>query len=302
MTLTFRQSDFSSYSSCRRSWAMQYRLGLHKPRTAPSTAGVGTLVHYGLEHYYAGLPKVGVLGLMRARSNSEREALGEASWLKKFDANAKLAVRMVEGYIDWVAAEGKDVGWQVTAVERDLTVEWPGRPGIFITGRVDLEVTDQYGLQKLVDFKTRASTNPQFADSIDFQRKAYAVMRMLEDGTLYAGAIHRYLKRVLRSATATPPFYGEHEVHFTVEGLRRHFKIMDAMLAEMIPLAQHVADSGAAGLTDTRLYPTPTKDCDWRCPFTDVCDTVDSGGHEWLLNEFYVSGADMPEEANDTED
>ncbi len=299
MELTFRQSDFTAFMNCRRSWAMGSVLKLHKKREAPSVSAVGTLFHLGAQAWYSGGSKELALATVRAHIATDREHVLSPAWLKEFDSNGVLAVRMVEGYIDWVLEEGKDVGWTVAGVERTISVEWPGRPGITVTGTADLEIVDHWDLIKLVDFKTRDSVDPGFADSIDFQRKAYAVLRLLEDGVMYAGAIHRYAKRSKRTSRATPPFFGEHELHFTVEGLRRHFKIMDTMLGEMVPLAQQAADLGVAGLTAPALYPNPGKDCSWRCPFTEVCDTVDSGGFEYMLSEWYESATDKPEEAND---
>ncbi len=301
VSLTYRQSDFSAFLSCRRSWAMGYRLNLCKPKVAPSVAGIGTLFHLGAQAHYEGASKTDVLWAVRERATADRLEIVSPAWLAKHDSNSKMALAMIAGYVDWVEREGKDVGWTVQGTEREINVEWPGRPGVFVTGRLDLEITDRWGLLKLVDFKTRTSVNPSFADSIDFQRKAYAVLRMLEDGQVYAGAIHRYARRVLRGPKAVPPFYGEYELVFSKETLVRHFQVMDAMLAEMIPLSQHVENLGAAGLTDTRLYPNPTKDCDWRCPFTDVCQAVDEGGHEYLLQEFFVTRGNEPEEAHEGE-
>lgn len=280
---------------------MSYRLGLSKPRIAPSTAGIGTLVHLGLQAHYEGAEKEEATRIVRERAAADRENIISPAWLKKHDTNAKLALAMTAGYIDWVEVEGMDVGWTVLSTERPITVEWPGRPGIFVTGRLDLEIVDRWGLLKLVDFKTRASVEPSFADGVDVQRKAYAVLRMLEDKTLYAGVLHRYARRCLRGPTSKPPYFGESELVFSADKLRRHFHIMDGLLAEMIPLAQHAAETGAAGLTDVRLRPTPSRDCHWRCPFTEVCDAVDEGGHEWMLNEFYVTLEHEPEEAEDGE-
>ncbi|HYF44608.1 MAG TPA: hypothetical protein VD926_00265, partial [Acidimicrobiales bacterium] len=129
----------------------------------------------------------------------------------------------------------------------------------------------------------------------DWQRKTYAVLRMMEDGTLFNGCDHVILRKVLRSSKSKPPYYGVHELTFTIEELRRHYTLLVAMLNEMVPLAAGLAD-GSIKLDDPRLYPNPHRDCSWDCKFLDVCPMFDDGGAwQWMLDEFFEVAVTLEE-------
>lgn len=284
--LVFRQSDFRSFKDCRRTWAAGMRLGgagLERKRVRPGTAGVGTLFHKGAEVYYLGGDGVAAIRQLHA---ADRLKVDEG-YLDTYDKQLDLALAMFKGYVAWVAETGADVGMTVVGAESTLCVEWPGFPGVYVTGKLDLDLLDEFGNPKMIDFKTRASVEPQPDDNMDEQRLTYAVLKMLETGQLYAGLLHRYIKRVKRTGTAKPPFYAEHEVHVTLEQLRRHFTLLSTQLTEMVPLARGIQD-GTITLDDPRLYPHVTKDCSWKCPFLDVCPMVDDGGDwQWALDAFF---------------
>lgn len=290
MDLSFRQSEL--FEQCLRKWALSYRKQLVRRRERPSKAQIGTLVHKGLETYYLGGDWAAAIEALWAEGALTIEDKPE--WVKEYAKQLTLALVMVRGYVAWVAETGSDVGWEITAIERRITApfgayEVPdvGLVNVTITGQADLEVVDEWGMPRLVDHKTRDSVKVQPQDTMDSQRLTYAVLRMMEDGTLYRGAIHNILRRVLRSAQANPPFYQRNEVHFTVEQLRKHYQHMQARVHLMVPLAAGI-EAGTIDLDDARLYPSPTKDCDWRCEFIDVCPMFDDGSDfEWSLNELF---------------
>src|SRR5690606_12100880 len=124
----------------------------------------------------------------------------------------------------------------------------------------------------------------------DSQRLTYAVLRRLEDGTSYSALFHNQLKRVKRTARATPPFYARHELVLNDQQLRKHWQAMNVRVEE---IAQHRAwlDWGVVSLDSPRIDASPSKDCSWACPFYHLCPMMDDGSDwEWYLGEEFVEG------------
>lgn len=291
----FRQSEFSAFLACRREWAENYRARLVKKHRLPEKSDIGTLCHIGHEVFWTGGDPIAAIA---ATADAEIDGITE-KYKPEYLKMVKLATVMTEGYIEWLEEEGVCVGETVTAVERTITVPFGVISGhtITVSGKIDREVLDVYGQPKLVDVKTRDSVAIQPQDAMDSQRLTYAVLRMMEDGTLYTGAAHEYWRRVLRTGTAKPPFYLRHEIHFTLPQLRRRYEHMVSQLTEMVPLAAGLKD-GSIQLDDVRLGPNVTKDCGWRCRFIDACPLFDdgSGAWKWMLDENFVSAGTLETE------
>lgn len=286
MKLTFRQSEFKGFRRCRRNWALHYRRQLERRKYRPSTSGAGTLVHKGLEALYSGQDWRDALNTL----HSEDLARVEPGYEETLVKHLQLSVLILQGYEEWLSETGADVGTETVSVERQLEVPFGTFEGheVWVTGKVDRELLDQYGHPVLMDFKTRDSMTLSEADRKASQLKTYSVLRMMEDQTLYSAAVYRILRRVKRTARAKPPFYGDADLHFTLDELRKHYLLMQAQLREMVPLAVRVAEG--MDLDDPQLYPNPHSDCGWDCPFLEVCPMMDDGsGWDWYLNEFFTS-------------
>lgn len=305
MNLTFRQSEL--FDPCRRHWALSYRRRLEPVRQRPSKAGIGTLVHKGLEHLYDTTLAMGPDAAMTALWEEGALTIQDRpEWVKEYGKQLVLARRMLQGYEQWLEETGADAGLTVTGVERTVAASWGSYevPGIgvvnvTVTGKADLEVIDEWGMPRLIDHKTRDQIESR-PTPFDPQRLTYGLLRYLEDGTLYAGGMHNVLRRVLRSGSAKPPFYGRtDEVHFSLPLLRKHHRHISARLQEMVPLAA-MLEAGAIELDDPRLFPT-INDCSWKCDFIEVCPLFDDGSDwEWALNEAFKPAGIL--EINDNEE
>lgn len=259
-----RPSEIKTFKKCRRQWEIKYvhGIGLNEEDTAldyePGAAKVGTMVHQAMESYYKG-----------------NDALFTPSdWADPKDV--VLAQRIVEGYLEWLEETGADDGYTVGAAELELEVPWPAQirgEDVAVIGHVDLLATDPWGVVKLIDHKTVQSLS-QYARQlqVDSQTLTYAMMlEML--GIHVGGAIHNAMRRVMRTATATPPFYERIEVSYSPNQLNSHFNQTAGVLEDMVK-ARHALER----LNDrTKLYPNPSRDCTWSCPHLGICPSFDDG-------------------------
>lgn len=291
---TYRQSELHEWLLCRRRTDWQYWQSLSPVRDEANAASLGTLVHAGLEDFY--VPQLVV-------PEPDRIEVYPAMFLRAHPVQAELADIMLRGYREWVETTGADAGWSVLAVEKQITVQWPTLIHgctVEVTGKADLIIVDEFGLERLVDHKTVDRLGDQQPPS-DFQRQTYAVLKQLLDGSTYAGAMHNKLRKVKRSATAKPPFYGRDEIHFNLAQLRSHYRHMEGILNEMVytqlVLRDAPNDEVIDDLEQRLLPPSPTRDCSWRCSFHTICPMRDDGSAwQTLMGENFIRGTIETEE------
>jgi hypothetical protein len=291
VTIYIRQSEIKQWKQCRRRTDLQYGQNLvpKRPDTyIPSKADLGSVVHLALEYYYReGASPANIVRLVRAEQARKFPEQADA-WADTY----ALAEIMVSGYLEWLAEEGEDAGFTVTDVERRVEVPFGNYHGeeVVVVGHVDLEGVDSFGRPVLIDHKTVQAIEDRSNGPVDDQRLTYAVLRMLEDGTQYGALIHNQLRRVKRTARSNPPFYARTEVQFNIDHLRKHHGHMRQIVNEIV-LARQMDNEAR----DMYLFPNPTKDCHWSCPFYHVCPMIDDGSDwQWYLGEMF----DVDEGAN----
>lgn len=284
MTITIRQSQIKQWKGCRRRADLQYGQNLVPKRPddyQPSKADLGSVVHLALEYHY----REGADPAEIVRQVSAEQAQKHPEQWDSWEDTYKLAEIMVSGYMEWLAEEGADAGFTVTAVERKVEVPFGTFQGeeVVVVGHVDLEGVDSFGRPVLIDHKTVQAIEDRSNGPVDDQRLTYAVLRMMEDGTHYAALIHNQLRRVKRTARANPPFYARTEVQFNIDHLRKHHGYMKQIVSEIVLSRKLNAEE-----RDVFLYANPTKDCHWSCPFYHVCPMFDDGSDwEWYLGEMF---------------
>lgn len=271
-TRIIRQSEIATFLNCKRQWRLAYQRGLEPQKEKVGAAHLGTLVHAGLEAYY--------------RGRSFRSAICEASGNdvgctgaadEDVIANVELAAIMVEGYIEWVEETSADAGLEIVAIEKRLEVPFGNIEGddIVLTCALDMLVRDVRSRLLIVDHKTVQSLEQRGRIlAADFQLLTYAVIVMMWEGEQVDGAIHNELRKVKRGARSKPPFYGRTEVNFNRTQLRNHYRHLHSILTEMVRAYQALE----AGADHHEVAPPhPTNDCNWRCPFLNVCVMHDDG-------------------------
>ena len=291
-------SELKLWRECRRKWWLsQWRRLRIKPELEDlSQAGLGTLVHRGLEAL--GTPG-GDWRAVLAAAEAEAVAMWEetnptrlADWRKK---HLELATIMIEGYEEWLEEEGADQWIEVVAAEERVEAFLFEVDGIevWLLGKIDQRIRDLYdNTEGFLDFKTVGSLGdiPKRA-AVDEQFLHYTLLLMLRDrltATTMRGGIWRMLRKVKRTARSNPPFYGEHRYRFNTEQLRSYRQRVE-FLAEEILQTEAALRNGADPLRI--LPPTPTGDCNWKCEFRQVCPMFDNGDRvEDFIADWYDEG------------
>lgn len=273
--MKIRYSETAAFRRCRRKWYNAYVLNLtneaspeQKFSRAPGTNATGTYVHGLLEAHYKGDDPAALLALYDAAIDDESQYAAE--WQESLN----LAWIMFTGYVDWTADEGVDQGEETVATE--LTLEYEILPGVFVTGTIDRLVYDKTWDRYIVeDYKTVATLDKGQQFQVDTQLLTYALLARKNGYPTLSAARHTMLRRVKRTARAKPPFYGRAELEFNDDQLAAHERALRATVQDMMD----VRGWTGIGNPDDPLfvYPSPTKDCSWDCPFLGICAAHDDG-------------------------
>jgi PD-(D/E)XK nuclease superfamily len=294
MTIQISNSELFTFGRCPRLWLLKYYLG-YTPDADEVTGNriLGTRIHAALEGYYGyGLDPLSVLHLiyqfaLQDFPDSERELVIERD----------LGSAMIEGYIEWLSAEGKDAGLTVVATEADVSVPLPGVPGAELRAKLDQVTLDEAtGLLSFLDHKTAATferheilmLNPQFRFYSLVQKLA---AREVPGAPRVLGGLVNTLRRVKRTDKSKPPYYQRDPFRFN-EDMINATLLKVTGLTKKIMAARESLDwiytEGQADLTllnafqQINLPPTPIEtDCSWRCPHVELCPMMDDGS-DWV--------------------
>lgn len=304
-------SELRAFKQCRRNWWLGHVRKLHRRRSSlVGPAQLGTRVHSALESYY-GLEGVkgreAALASLQAQLATELVASPELAddILKEHE----LATIMVVGYCDWLEETGSDADLEILEAETIMETESPV-DGVHLIGKLDLLAQRRStGDRLFIDHKTVADLkSPIVMLNLDEQSRMYALMRQLLDpqGAPVRGQVWNMLKKVKQTVKAKPPFYLRHEIYINDNELRAFWARLYGEITDLVRVEEQLA-AGA----DHRVvaYPTPTRDCSWRCPFYEVCPMLDdvASDAEYIIESLYEVGDplqrygdsfDTPETAN----
>lgn len=293
-TWYIRQSEIKKFKRCPRSWWLSYKRGGYgyelPPKAAAVSAGqrnVGTLVHECIELYYT--PG----GMWKYAIELERQKAGLEGYLTaEYEKDVlSLATIMVDGYADWIADNGHDVGERTLFVERQFEVPIGRVLGddVVITGRVDRGVQDTLSGEIIFeDTKTVQSLDQVgFQLAVDDQGQLYCTLGAKDLNKQVNRFRHNMLRKVKRGPRSEPPYYGRHEVRFTEEQLNNAWTHTAVVIERMVQALQIV--NRDEYMHHTVMYPNPTKDCTWDCDFLAICPMMDQGS-DWkgALGGLYV--------------
>jgi PD-(D/E)XK nuclease superfamily protein len=258
---------------CPRKHDLMYVQGWSSPETS-SALEIGTSVHEGLKVHYSGGDLAEWIGLAEYQELSE----SEDGTLSK---ETEMSLIMLQGYMEWLEETGEDAHMTPELVEKKLShvVEVPGFGPVEVHGTVDWTARDGLGRLFLVDHKTVAAFGI-LADrrlQLNFQLQTYAWLLWRATGERPDGVMLNMLRKVKRTAASKPPFYAREYVSFNP-------KQLEGFEAQLIEVIRRMLDS------EGRIaYAVPDQDCNWKCPFLQVCPLLDDGSDiQGALNDLYV--------------
>jgi hypothetical protein len=292
------QSTIATFDRCKRKWWLADYRGLRRPKEYASPLTVGSLVHDALEQYYLGAYGGGGVFLEPiAWVKNHAVAMIEANpeFAEDIARDAEMAGIMVDGYMAWLEETGADSDFARVEPERVIKAKlWDG---IVLIGRLDGKVYTIDGWTGFLEHKsvTNFTDLPAYAQ-INRQFLTYDLLEYLEilaqDAAPFPkvdGAVLNMLRRVKRTARATPPFYARHRVQHNVEELRNHWRHVVAIALEIRAATTRLD----AGESHQRVAPpTPARDCRFTCDFFSVCPLFDDGSDVESVLDFEYEHVD----------
>jgi hypothetical protein len=259
-----------------------------KSRSFTGPLALGSRIHEALDQYYAlGTP------LLKAHSDLVKDdrALMDADFRDTtgLDTEAELGRIMLEGYLQWIAEEGIDSELEIVSTEEKISV--PLFNGdVELQGKLDMRVRRKIdGVRMFRDFKTVGGSLSDFANLAPMNEQVLTYMLLesqKEDETSRSeGGIFTMLKKVKRTASAKPPFYDQIEVRHNIFTLRSFWNRIHGVIMDLMRVRKALDDGESHSLV---AYPTPTRDCKWKCQFFTICTMFDDGSSaEQALSEMF---------------
>jgi hypothetical protein len=194
------------------------------------------------------------------------------------ETEAELGRIMLEGYQEWIELEGIDAELEMISTEE--IIDRPMLNGrVILQGKIDMRVRRKIdGVRMFRDFKTVGGSFADFGSTAHMNEQVLTYMVLEEaqnkDGERSEGGIFTMRRKVKRGAYAKPPFYDQIEVRHNRFALRSFYQRLEGTLEDMM----RVRDGLDAGESHYKLaYPSPSRDCKWKCNFFSICPLVDDG-------------------------
>ncbi len=310
-TYFFSNSEITTAQACPRKWWLSWFRGLvPKQREIQGPRPTGTRVHLALAEYYSGKHKLpatsalfcleneqvdDLLALRTQFAEDEDLALREKKLFSDFD----LEKIMVEGYLEWIQETGIDADLEIVGVEQYLEADFPMHlphdpQPVKIIGKVDARVRSRItGRRKYIDHKTVASVRDPLL-KLNRQMKHYHLLEELttapgEDRC--DGALYNMLRKVKRTAKATPPFYARVPIDhnkYEIAGYRNEiYGIIAGIIEKHAYLRKFETHAILPAQHQVAVPARPSRECGW-CPFMKVCHMFDDGSRvEDALADLY---------------
>jgi hypothetical protein len=239
---------------------------------------LGSRVHEALDQYYS--KDIPLLDAYANLIEIDREAIAlDGRDPSELDSEGDLGRIMLEGYLQWVDDEGVDSELEMISTEEVLNM--PMFNGeVELQGKIDMRVRRKGdGVRMFRDFKTVGGSFDQFYSTAHMNEQilTYMLLEQHKNGGTderSEGGIFTLLKKVKRTANAKPPFYDQFEVRHNIFSMRSFWTRLHGTVADLMRV-KTALDSGTAH--QEVAYPSPSRDCTWKCPFFSVCPLIDDG-------------------------
>ena len=151
-------------------------------------------------------------------------------------------------------------------------------------GKLDIEAERTYDDSLLfLDHKTVQSISDSASRlHMDEQMLHYHLIKYLKELELAEaeqrpmrmvdGALYNMLRKVKRTARATPPFYDRVEIRHSHDELQAYYRRVWGEVRDILETEKRLETE------DPRVvaYPRPSRDCSWKCEFFPVCPLIDT--------------------------
>ena len=289
MTVRLSNSEIQTFKDCRRRWWLTYYRRMQpKQKDYTGALALGSRVHAALDQYYSqGVP---LLKAYKDLVDHDRLVL-EADWrdTSNLDSEAELGRIMLEGYLQWVEDEGIDAELEMISTEE--TIIAPLFNGeVELQGKLDMRVRRKIdGVRMFRDFKTVGGSLTDFANLAPMNEQILTYMLLestkVDEKERSEGGIFTMLKKVKRTANARPPFYDQIEVRHNIFTLRSFWNRIHGVIADLMRVRKALDDGENHAYV---AYPSPTRDCKWKCQFFSICTMFDDGSSaEQALSEMF---------------
>jgi RecB family exonuclease len=283
-------SEIQVFKDCRRKWWLNYyRRLLPKKKEYTGALALGSRIHEALDQYYSnGTPLLEAHASLVKKDIETLEAEFRDTY--NLEAEADLGRIMLEGYLEWVDDEGIDASLEMISTEEIISMPlFDGK--VELQGKLDMRVRRKSdGVRMFRDFKTVGGSFADFANQAQMNEQILTYM-LLEHAQnknpeeRSEGGIFTMLKKVKRTANAKPPFYDQIEVRHNVFTMRSFWQRIHGTISDLLAVKKGLDEGGDPNFL---AYPSPSKDCKWKCQFYTVCPLIDDGSAaEAAISEMY---------------
>lgn len=287
-SVSISNSEIQTFKGCRRRWMLGTYYGLQPiDKTMTGPLPLGTRIHNALEVFYRdGIHPVDEYNRLQridAQLFAQTSEATDEAKVKKFDSEAELGRRMVEGYLEWLDEENRDADIEFVSEEEKLDFRLTGFDDrVELIAKIDARVLRRSdGSRAMLDHKTAAASN--FNDYLKYAHHSEQLMHyvMLENlnsaegDTPVDGGIYNILKKVMRTAKANPPFYTRVDTRFNKKTMESFWYRTLGTVRDIMS----VRDALDAG-EDNRMVAYASQKMDWHCgtcPFFQGCFMLDDG-------------------------
>lgn len=294
--------ELKTMKHCRRRWWLTWhrRLRPQRPRRV-GAAPLGTRMHSALQAHYSPTDERDPFVVLEETITRDSIALADDyEALMDLQKEAELARIMLEGYFEWLEETGVDQGLVVVAAEERVEAPFPALPGVNVMGKLDVRMyREMDGARLFMDHKNVASlVEATKMLHLDEQMLHYHLLEHLDylqrlgpaeaaEAPHSVGGLYNLLRKIKRSVRAKPPFYDRVEIPHNVHQLRSYYIRVYGEVLTILDMERRL-EAGE----DHRVvaYPSPTKDCTWKCEFLGVCPIFDESPEaaEHFIADWFV--------------
>lgn len=296
--MKFANTELQTFKRCKRKWYLGFYRYLRLRREGIGPLSIGNMIHAPLEAYYATPDRDPATFNWRVvldqhyqdRLNHPEFPHDKAPVMQE---EYELAKIMLAGYFEWLQEDGADADIEVIAAEREVEVYLDTILGteVWLIAKLDTEVRlksdgrrsfkDHKSVQELKSLPKAIELNEQFK-TYGLLQRLEAIQKQTGETQFAHGGVLNMLRKVKRTGASKPPYYGRAGTSHNDDVYRNFYTRVWGEVHDLLTLRSRL-DAGANH--QQVAYPTPGFDCDWGCPFRQICPRMDDGSDVEALIE-----------------